>query len=82
MAWTDLPLLMPFWRLLRIIPVAARLRSSGLLDVEPLRAVISRGIVALLAVELIEVLALQLLDGAQNLVRSPGWRQRLLSPVP
>jgi len=77
--WTDLPLLLPFWRLLRIIPVAARLRSSGLLDVEPLRAVISRGIVALLAVELIEVLALQLLDGAQNLVRSPGWRQRLLS---
>jgi len=77
--WTDLPLLLPFWRLLRIIPVAARLRSSGLVDVEPVRAVISRGVVALLAVELIEVLALQLLDGAQNVVRSPGWRQRLIN---
>ena len=68
--WTDLPLLLPFWRLSRVIPVAARLRSSGLVDAEPVRAVLSRGVVALLAVELIEVIALQLLDGLQSLIRS------------
>ncbi len=75
--WTDLPLLLPFWRLARVIPVAARLRSSGLVDAEPVRAVVSRGVVALLAVELIEVLALQLLDGVQKLISSPDWSGRL-----
>jgi len=75
--WTDLPLLLPFWRLARVIPVAARLRSSGLVDAEPVRAVVSRGVVALMAVELIEVLALQLLDGVQKLISSPDWNGRL-----
>jgi hypothetical protein len=41
--WTDLPLLLPFWRLSRVIPVAARLHSSGLVDAEPVRAVLSSG---------------------------------------
>ena len=75
--WTDLPLLLPFWRLARVIPVAARLRSSGLVDAEPVRAVVSRGVVALMAVELIEVLALQLLAGVQKLISSPDWNGRL-----
>jgi hypothetical protein len=75
--WFDLPLLLPFWRWLRIGPVVARLQSARLVNLEPLRAVVSRGVVALLALELFEVLALQLLDGAQGLVRSPGLPQRL-----
>ena len=75
--WFDLPLLLPFWRWLRIVPVVERLQSSRLVNLEPLRAVVSRGVVALLALELFEVLALQLLDGAQSLVRSPRLPQRL-----
>jgi hypothetical protein len=75
--WFDLPLLLPFWRWLRIGPVVARLQSARLVNLEPLRAVVSRGVVALLALELFEVLALQLLDGAQGLVRSPRLPQRL-----
>ncbi len=75
--WTDLPLLLPFWRWLRLVPVVERLQSSGLVNMEPLRAVISRAVVALLAVELFEVLALQLMDGAQGLIRSPRWPQRI-----
>ena len=75
--WYDLPLLLPFWRLSRVVPVVVRLRSSGLVDAEPVRAVVSRGVVTLLAVELIEVLALQLLDGVQGLVRSPRLAERL-----
>ncbi|MFO8236758.1 MAG: hypothetical protein R6U00_00605 [Prochlorococcaceae cyanobacterium] len=75
--WIDLPLLLPFWRWLRVVPVVQRLQTSGLANFEPLRAVVSRGVVALLAVELFEVLALQLIDGVQGLVRSPRWPQRL-----
>jgi hypothetical protein len=75
--WTDLPLLLPFWRWLRLVPVLERLQSSGLINVEPLRAVISRAVVALLAVELFEVLALQLIDGLQGLIRSRRWPGRI-----
>jgi len=77
--WIDLPLLLPFWRWLRIAPVLERLQTSGLITIEPLRAVVSRGVVALLAVELFEVLALQLLDGLQQLIRSPRWPARIRS---
>jgi hypothetical protein len=41
--------------------------------VEPLRAAVSRAVVSLLALELFEVLALQLVDGTQSLVRSSQW---------
>ncbi|WP_259721291.1 hypothetical protein [Synechococcus sp. CS-1328] len=75
--WIDLPLLLPFWRWLRLVPVVERLQSSGLINIEPLRAVISRGVVAMLAVELFEVLSLQLVDGIQQLVRSRRWPERL-----
>jgi hypothetical protein len=75
--WIDLPLFFPFWRWLRLAPVLERLHSEGLINVEPLRAVISRGVVALLALELFEVLALQILDGVQQQVRSKRWPMRL-----
>lgn len=75
--WIDLPLLLPFWRWLRLLPVVERLQSCGLITVEPLRAVISRAVVALLALELFEVLALQLLDGSQSLIRSRHWPERI-----
>ncbi|MFN7229937.1 MAG: hypothetical protein ACK5UG_12850 [Synechococcaceae cyanobacterium] len=75
--WIDLPLLLPFWRWLRLLPVLERLQSSGLINLEPLRAVVSRGVVALLAVELFEVLSLQLLDGCQALIRSSRWPTRI-----
>jgi len=75
--WIDLPLFLPFWRWLRLAPVLERLQSVGLINLEPLRAVISRGVVALLALELFEVLALQFLDGVQQQVRSKRWPRRL-----
>ncbi|MEB3321654.1 MAG: hypothetical protein VKI81_02405 [Synechococcaceae cyanobacterium] len=75
--WIDLPLLLPFWRWLRVFPVVERLQSSGLVNFEPVRAAVSRGVVALLAVELFEVLALQLIDGLQQLIRSRRWPNRI-----
>ncbi|MFN7678420.1 MAG: hypothetical protein ACK5QW_07480 [Cyanobacteriota bacterium] len=75
--WIDLPLFLPFWRWLRLFPVLERLHDVGWINLEPLRAVISRGVVSLLALELIEVLALQFLDGVQQQVRSKRWPMRL-----
>ena len=77
--WIDLPLLLPFWRWLRVVPVLERLQASRLINIEPLRAVVSRAVVALLAVELFEVLALQLIDGLQQLIRSRRWPARIRS---
>ncbi len=71
--WIDLPLLLPIWRWARLLPVVERLSGTGLINIEPLRAVISRAVVSLLALELFEVLALQLVDGTQSLIRSPQW---------
>jgi len=71
--WIDLPLLLPIWRWARLLPVVERLSGAGLINIEPLRAVVSRAVVSLLALELFEVLALQLVDGTQSLIRSPQW---------
>ncbi|QNI99584.1 hypothetical protein SynA1562_00744 [Synechococcus sp. A15-62] len=75
--WIDLPLLLPFARWLRLIPVTERLCGAGLLQLEPLRAVISRGVVALLAVELFEVIAIRVVDALQQLIRSPQLPERV-----
>ena len=75
--WIDLPLLLPFARWLRVVPVTERLCSAGLLQLEPLRAVISRGVVALLAMELFEVITIRVVDALQQLIRSPQLPQRI-----
>lgn len=75
--WIDLPLLLPFWRLLRAIPVTERLSNAQLIQLEPLRTVVSRGVVALLALELFEVLTVRILDAMQHLIRSPELPKRI-----
>ncbi len=77
--WIDLPLLIPFWRWLRLIPVTERLSNSRLIQIEPLRAAISQGVVALLAIELFEVFTLRIIDSLQSAIRSPLLPQRIRS---
>ena len=77
--WIDLPLLLPIGRVLRIVPVTERLSRTNLIQLEPLRAVISRGVVALLAIELFEVITIRVLDALQQLIRSPQLPQRIRS---
>ncbi len=76
--WIDLPLLIPFWRLLRVVPVTERLSHAQLLNLEPLRAAVSRGVVAVLALELFEVITLRVLDAMQGVVLSPNLPERIL----
>lgn len=75
--WIDLPLLLPFWRLLRIVPVTERLSSSRLIQLEPLRAAVSRVIVAVLALELFEVLTVRIVDALQGSIRAPLAAERI-----
>ena len=77
--WIDLPLLLPIGRVLRIVPVTERLSAANLIQLEPLRAVISRGVVALLALELFEVITIRVVDALQQLIRSPQLPQRIRS---
>ena len=75
--WIDLPLLLPLARWLRFIPVTERLSRAGLVQLEPLRAVISRGVVALLAMELFEVITVRVVDALQQVIRSPRLPQQI-----
>ncbi len=77
--WYDLFLLLPFWRGLRVIPVVFRINQSNLVDLEPLRNRITRGIVANFAIELTEVVILRVIDQAQNLIRQGDVTRSLLN---
>ena len=65
--------------MLRIVPVTERLSAANLIQLEPLRAVISRGVVALLALELFEVITIRVVDALQQFIRSPQLPQRIRS---
>jgi len=78
--WYDVFLLLPFWRWLRVIPLIARINQSNLIDLEPLRNRITRGIVANLAVELTEVVVIRVIDQLQNLVKQGDIARALLRP--
>ena len=67
--WYDVFLVVPLFPWLRVIPVVIRLQESGLVDIEPIRAQASRGFVAAIAGELIEVIALQVLNQVQRSVQ-------------
>jgi hypothetical protein len=67
--WYDLFLLLPFWRLLRAIPVAIRLHESKLINLTTVQAQINHQFVATLAEEITEVVVLQVLNQAQNSIR-------------
>ncbi|MEB3274143.1 MAG: hypothetical protein ACO4AI_09400 [Prochlorothrix sp.] len=67
--WYDLFLIIPVFRWLRVIPVGIRLQDSGLVNYETIRAQFSRGFVATFAGELVEVIALQVINQIQGSVR-------------
>jgi hypothetical protein len=76
--WYDLLLLLPFWRLLRAIPVTIRLHEARLIDLTAVQTQINHRFVASFAEELTEVVVLQVFNQAQNSIRR-GDIVRLLS---
>jgi hypothetical protein len=67
--WYDLFLILPIFRWLRVIPVVIRMQELGVMSFEPIRAQISRGFVAAIAGEIIEVIALQVINQIQGSIR-------------
>ncbi|MEM8808621.1 MAG: hypothetical protein AAGF01_21610 [Cyanobacteria bacterium P01_G01_bin.38] len=65
----DVPLLLPFWRWLRVIPVVIRLNQACLVNLEPIRGRLNRILISQFAVELTEVVFLRIIDQTQNMVR-------------
>jgi hypothetical protein len=67
--WYDLFLFIPFWRWLRIIPVAVRLDQAKLVDLNPVSDRLTKGLVTSVAVEITEVVVLRVIDQIQDLIR-------------
>ncbi|MCU0545476.1 MAG: hypothetical protein MUE44_25455 [Oscillatoriaceae cyanobacterium Prado104] len=67
--WYDLFLLLPFWRWLRVIPVAIRLYHTGFLNLEPVRAEAQRDFVIGFAAELTEMVGIQVIDQMQKSIQ-------------
>ncbi|ABX08445.1 hypothetical protein [Prochlorococcus marinus] len=76
-SWLDIPLFLPVFRILRIVPVTAKLSNAKLIQLEPIRAVISQWIVALLAIEIFEVLTLRIIDSFQVIIKSPNLASKV-----
>ena len=75
--WFDLPLLLPYGRLLRIIPTSERVLQTKLIPIEPIRSAISQWVVAVLAIEIFEVLTIKAIDSMQTIIRSPILPQKI-----
>ncbi|KGG16446.1 MULTISPECIES: hypothetical protein [unclassified Prochlorococcus] len=75
--WFDLLLLLPFFRLLRVLPITERILSLRLISIEPIRSAISQWIVGLLAIEILEVLTIRTIDSLQDIIGSPKLPERV-----
>ena len=75
--WYDICLLLPFWRLLRIIPVIIRLHQAELLDLEPIQKQVTQGFVANIAEDLTEVVVIRVINQAQSSIQKGDLAQWL-----
>ncbi|MBV9387303.1 MAG: hypothetical protein JOZ78_12840 [Chroococcidiopsidaceae cyanobacterium CP_BM_ER_R8_30] len=64
--WYDIFLLLPFLRLLRVIPVTIRLHQAELLDLGRVEKQVSHGLVATLAEELTQVVVVRVINQIQG----------------
>lgn len=66
----DVPLFLPFWRWLRIIPVVIRSNQAQLSHLDPIQGRINRILISQFAVELTEVVFLRMIDQTQNMIKA------------
>ena len=64
--WYDVFLLLPFWRLLRVISVGLRLEQAGFVSWERVREQASQGLISNISEELAEVVVVQVIDRVQT----------------
>jgi hypothetical protein len=78
--WFDLFLLLPFWRVLRVVPVTLRLYHSDLLNLQAARAELQRDAVISIAIELTEMIGIQLINQMQESIQQDDFIPGLLDP--
>ncbi len=78
--WYDLLLLLPFWRILRVLPVALRLHQVGWINLNSIQAQVSRNLAENLAGEVTELVLIQTFNLVQSIVRQGAVRNFLLEP--
>jgi len=71
--WYELPLVLPFWRWLRLLPAAVRLHRTQLLDVENLIGQVTHEPAAYLSDRVSKFVLVRLINQTQTSVRQPGW---------
>ena len=76
--WYDIPLLLPFWRWLRVISLCVRWSEARLVNVSPLRLQLVRGVSAYLAAEMTELVMIRAIDRTQAAIRSGEISNRLV----
>lgn len=67
--WYDLPLLLPFWRWMRVIPVALRLYQVDMLNLEPVRAEAQRDVVVTVGADIAGIAGIEIIEQMQNSIR-------------
>ena len=78
--WYDLFLILPFWRLLRIIPVTIRLYQANLLNLKPLRKQLNYSFLLGFIDEIAELIGVNAVDRLQESIKTGEVAHRLLHP--
>ncbi|MGC9524048.1 MAG: hypothetical protein ACP5D7_00745 [Limnospira sp.] len=76
----DIPLFLPFWRWLRVVPVFVRLHRSKVIDLEDILAAVTHEPAAYLADRVSVFLIVRLLNQTQDAVNSGELARALLAP--
>ncbi len=66
----DVPLFLPFWRWLRVIPVVVRSNQAEFSQLDLIQGRVNRILISQFAVELTEVVFLRLIDQTQNMIKA------------
>jgi len=78
--WYDIPIFLPFWRWVRVVPVALRLYEAKLAGpLEKVRRQISQGFVGNFAEDLTEVVILRVINQVQDAVHRGDLTQQILA---
>lgn len=80
--WYDVPLFIPYWRWLRVMPALIRIQQSRLANLGPIRDRITRGLTASVAVEVTEVVVLRIIEQMQEVIQRKTLRRMIANPDP
>lgn len=78
--WYDLFLLLPVWRSLQVLPIVIRSHQARLINLDPVKAQLHRGIIANFAGDMTEAVVLRIINHLQEVIRQGDFARWLLKP--